>query len=174
MSVHTLSKKDYETYKTKAYFLARQLAPGYPCEELIGWGMVSLSKSLNQYVPDGKMCLHSYIMQNMKWDILDAIRIMRLESRDETKKGVTYHEVSIDDMEDLPEIPEVNADVLDLRRAVEKLPKLRRKYIKAYIEFDDREAAAKSLGISLDCGHQHHWQAIRSLRTILTDNRSSV
>jgi RNA polymerase sigma factor (sigma-70 family) len=163
-----LSKRDFEFYKTKAYFIAKQVGNGYSTDDLIGWGLVSLAKSLKSYVPDSKMSLHNYILQHMRWDMLDALRLTRLESRDDVKKGVSYREVSYEDGEEPACDLEINTDTLDLRKAVKKLPRKCRRFIEAYFAKGDLQEAARELGISKECGYQHHFQAIQALRTLLT------
>jgi DNA-directed RNA polymerase specialized sigma24 family protein len=162
-----LSAKEYSFYRMKAYFIAKGLGPGCSIDELIGWGMVSLAKSLKSYIPEGKMSLHSYVVQHMKWDMLDALRVTRLESRLDVKKGIFYRETSLDEAGDLARPEEVDTDKIDLMRSIELLPLKRRNYIKAYLRHDDDGEAAKEAGISLDCGYQHHCQAVRTLREIM-------
>jgi RNA polymerase sigma factor (sigma-70 family) len=169
MSAPQLSKKDFEFYKTKAYFIARQIGHGCSLDELIGWGLVSLAKSLKSYIPDGKMSIHSYIVQHMRWDMLDALRITRLESRQDVKNGISYKEVSIVDDDELPSCePAVDLNKLDLIKAVGKLSPKRQQFIRAYLECGDFEEAALKVKISRECGYQHHYLAICSLREFLT------
>jgi RNA polymerase sigma factor (sigma-70 family) len=163
-----LSKKEFDFYKTKAYFIARQVGSGYSTDDLIGWGLLSLAKSLKSYVPDGNMSLHSYIVQHMKWDMLDALRATRLESRCDAKKGIFYRETSFDEAGDLATEHGVDTDKIDLRRAVAKLPVKRRRYIETYLANDDLQEASRELKISVESGYQHHFQAIQTLRSLLT------
>lgn len=162
-----LSRKEYEFYKTKAYFLAREVAPGYPTEDMIGWAMISLVKSLRGYKPDRQLTRHNYILQNMRWDMIDALRNMRLGSRRDTAAGVYYEEGPLEEAHHLSQEPTVDTDRLDLEKAVEKLPRKRRLLIETYFALGDLTLAAKAVGITTENAYQHQYQAVLSLRKLL-------
>jgi RNA polymerase sigma factor (sigma-70 family) len=170
-----ITNKEYEFYKTKAFFLARLIAPGYPIDDMVGWAMVSLVKSIRAYDESKNMTRHNYILQNMRWDLRDALRDMRLGTRKDSSKGVFFSEQSLDLKSlEMPQEPDVDIGKIDLYNAIAKLPPKRRKYIETYLECDDPEQASSKLGISTQCGHQLHWQAIQKLRELMVGEPATV
>jgi RNA polymerase sigma factor (sigma-70 family) len=170
-----LTKQAFEFFKEKAYHIARHLGPSYPTDDLVGYGLLSLAKSLKSYRKNPNMTFESYAIQHMKWDMTDAIRVMRLENRwDAKKNGASYVEVDMDE----PSVarllivppPEKTTDLVDLERAISKLPKKTKSFVLAYLKTDSIAVASAAIGVNTQAGYNLHWNAVRLLRNAISRN----
>jgi DNA-directed RNA polymerase specialized sigma subunit len=134
--------------------------------------MVSLVKSLRTYDPSKNDNLGAYVLQRMRWAMLEALRFWRAGNRRDTERGVFYDEVALGDVVAVLSVSSaVSTDKIDLARALEKLPPRRRQLMRAYLGCDDVAGAAASVGMSTKSGWQHHWKAVRTLRSLLATTR---
>ena len=168
MERRDLTRAEFEYYRRQAAFVARQVAAHYPVDDMIAEGMESLVTSLRTYRPDSRMGLGGYILQRMRWAMLDAARVWRAGSRQDAAKGVFYTDVPLDAAKGASTPPAVNLDRVDLERAVSTLPPKRRRFMEAYLRLGDVALASEATGMSAACGRQHFWQAVQSMRKILS------
>jgi RNA polymerase sigma factor (sigma-70 family) len=165
-----LTSVEFEFYRRQARFVARQVAPEHLVEDMTAEGIASLVKSLRTYDPKSMASLGSYVLQRMKWAMLDAMRVWRGGSRGDSARGVFYADVPLDEARDATTIPAVSTDRIDLARAVSTLPPQRRRFMEAWLRLDDIAQASAEVGMSTNCGAQHYFQAVRALRKALELN----
>jgi RNA polymerase sigma factor (sigma-70 family) len=161
---------DHAYWTRQAYFVARRLAPVHLVNDMVSEAMVSLVTSLRTFDPARQVCLGAFVLQRMRWAVLDALRSLRPGSRWTSERGIFYDEVELDEkhVDALPStLPNVSTDQIDLTRAIGKLPPKRRAFMLAYLKFDDVSKAAAAVGMATETGWQHHWQAVRTLRKLM-------
>jgi DNA-directed RNA polymerase specialized sigma24 family protein len=129
--------------------------------------MEGLVVALRTYNPVKNSNLGAYVLQKLRWSILDALRVHRAGSRGDSAKGVFYAQVPLDEARDAAVAPAVDLGRIDLARAIEQLPPKRRAFIRAWLRLDDVAKAAAEIGVSTASGWQHSFQAVKALRKIL-------
>ena len=164
-----MTRIEYDHWLKQARFVARQVSPAHLFDDMVAEGLASLATSLRTFDPSKQVGLGTYVLQKMRWAMLDALRIWRSGSRLDSSRGVFYTEVELnqaclDKVGDVALQPTVNTDRIDLDRAVAKMPPKRRRFIRAYLRLGDIALAATEVGISTACGWQLHLQATRTLR----------
>jgi RNA polymerase sigma factor (sigma-70 family) len=162
-----LDKIEYAHWLKHARFVARKLAPAHLVDDMAAEAMVRLVKWLQSYDPKRMASLDNYVSQRMRWAIWDMLRAARPGSRADSERGAFFHEVPLDEARDAALSTAVNTDKIDLARAVSALTPKRRAFIGAYLKCGDVALAAKMSGMSTNCGHQHHFHAVRALRKMM-------
>ena len=152
----------------QAKWISRQLAPAHLAEDMVAECMASLVVALRTYDVSRNDSLGAYVLQKMRWACLDALRAQRPGTRTDTEKGMFYEQSQLDEARDAGAPPTVSTDGIDLQRAIAKLPAKRRGVVEAYLRRGDVALAAKAVGMTANCGHQHIWQAVRDLRKLMT------
>jgi len=166
-----LTREEHDHWKEKAYHIARRAVPTYPLEDMVAAGMESLVTSLRTYDPSSKKKKTNYVLQHMRWAMLDAARAMTHASKREQDKGVVYTEVPLDrQVFEIGVPPAVSEDRIDLELAVERLTPRRRAFLKAYLEEDDVVRAALRVGLSEEGGRNMYWKTVRTLRAMLKEH----
>ena len=167
MPKEELTRVEFEFWRRQSAFVARQVVPNYSAADMVAEGMASLVTSMRSYNPTGRMSLGGYVIQRMRWAMLDAARAWRPGTRADDARGVFYISVDLDESRGASTPPAVDTDRIDLARAIATLPPRRRAYVEAYLQLGDVSAAAAAVGMTPNCAFQHHWQAVRMLREIL-------
>lgn len=162
-----LTSVEYAFYRRQARFIARQVAPPHLVDDMAAEGMVSLVTSLRSFDPARQVSLGAYVLQRMRWAILEALRAARPGSRLEWSRGIFYDEVPLLRARELSGEAFVSTDRVDLARAIDRLSPKRRQFMRAYLATGDVAQAAAAVGMSVNCGHQHYFHAVRELRKTL-------
>jgi hypothetical protein len=92
-----LTPTEYDFWKKKAYFVARQTVPTHTTEDMVAVGLASLVTSLRTYDKVSKLSLSNHILNHMRWAMLDAARNLLPGSRKDSARGIFYTEVPLDE-----------------------------------------------------------------------------
>lgn len=164
-----MTRVEYSHWLKQARFVAIQVAPAHLVEDMAAEGLASLVTSLRTFDPARQVSLGAYVLQRMRWAILDAMRAHRAGSRADSARGLFYVDVPIDEARDAALLPAVDTDRIDLARAIEQLPPKRRRFMASYLRLGDVALASAEVEMSTECGWQHHFQAVRAMRKAMSD-----
>ena len=164
-----MTRVEYSYWFKQARFVARQLAPAHLYDDMVAEGMASLTTSLKTFDASKQVGLGAYVLQKMRWAMLDALRAWRGGSRLDSSRGVFYTEVELDEERigealNVAILPAVDTDKIDLGRAISRMPPKRRRFMQAYLRLGDIALASAEVGMSTVCGWQMHFQAVRALK----------
>jgi DNA-directed RNA polymerase specialized sigma subunit len=82
-----MTRVEYAHWTKQAFFVARQLAPAHLVDEMAAEAVASLATSLRTFDLAKQVSLGAYVLQKMRWAILDALRVWRGGSRLDTAQA---------------------------------------------------------------------------------------